>query len=259
MQNLDQFSKEDDLSGAWCNASVVTSSIMEAVSFVTPVLENFFIRTVSEGMSRERQSELDQRCLSFIHEESVHSRAHKRFNQSLSDYLGKTPPGLALIDGLLSKMRQRVSLSRRLLIASALEHFAAVLSKAYLSHEQHMEIRSEFARELFLRHAREEIGHRSVVFDLWLSKDASGRFGRLLTMLAILFGGWLYLSIAVPWILYRKLGKRLTATLGALTGFIFTGRADIKAYLPVAELFSFIRQDFHPDRLVDDCIPTKIP
>jgi len=258
MQHLDQFPTTEDMSGAWCNSSAATSSIMEAVSFVTPVLENFFIRTVSESLNKSRNSALDQRCLAFIHEESCHSRAHKRFNQSLTGHLGKLPPGLTIIETLLNKTRKNLSLSNRLLLAAALEHFAAVLSKAYLHEEKRMEMRSVFARELFMRHAEEELAHRSVVFDLWLSKRAAGRCWRIATLLAILLAGFMYMSIATPWILYQKLDKRLFASLAALLGFIFKGEANLKTYLPLSELFSFIRQDFHPDNLVDELTPAKI-
>lgn len=79
-----------------------------------------------------------------------------------------------------------------------------------------------------------------------------------MTLLTILLGGFRYLSIAMPWILYQKQGKRLFASFAAMSGFIFDGGAGIKAYLPVAELFSFIRQDFHPDHLVDEPPAVKI-
>lgn len=173
MQYLDQYPTTEDMSGAWCNSSVVTSSIMEAVSFVTPVLESFFIRTVSESLDQSRNSALDQRCLAFIHEESGHSRAHKRFNQSLSGYLGMLPPGLQMVERLRVKARTNLSLPRRLLLASALEHFSAILSMAYLHQEKRMETSSGFAKELFIHHAEEKLAHRSVVFDLWLSKQAA--------------------------------------------------------------------------------------
>lgn len=257
MQFLDNYPTTEDMSGAWCNSSAVTSSIMEAVSLVTPVLENFFIRTVSEGLDKARDSELDRRCLAFIHEESGHSLAHKRFNQSLSGYLGGLPPGLLRVNGLLDIASKRLSLPRRLLIASALEHFAAVLSKAYLNAQQRLEMRCDFARELFARHAEEEIAHRSVVFDLWLSHELPGRFWRIATLLTILLAGFVYLSVAVPWILHRKLGRRLSATLAALGGFALGNGRDMQAYLPLAELFWFARRDFHPDRLVDESAPGK--
>jgi len=251
MKNLNHPTTQEDLSGAWCNDNEVTSSIMEAVSFVTPVMEKFFIRTVDEGLSPQTPPAQKERCLSFIREEADHTRVHRRFNASLSHYLGRTPPGLALIDRLLESARKHLSLSSRLLLAATLEHFTAVLSKVYISQAHRMDIRSDFARELFARHAREEIEHRSVVFDLWVSQASGGRTKRALTVLAVLLAGVIYVSVAVPWILHRKTGS-LRRTLLALAGFAAGNRSDIAAYSPLTELFSFARRDYHPDHLVDD-------
>lgn len=252
MHRLNRMTTTEDLSGTWCNSSAVTSSVMEAISFVTPVLEKFFIRTVAEGLGRQRESELDQRCLAFIREESLHSRVHGKLNASLLKYLGRTPPGLALIESLLNAAQQRLSLSSRLLVAAALEHYTAVLSKIYVEKESKLDIRCAFARELFAQHAREELAHRSVVFDLWLTKGAAGRMARALTVFAILFVGSVYVSVAVPWILYRKTEQSLARTLHSLLGFVLHNRSDIASYSPLRELFSFVRRDYHPDELVED-------
>lgn len=251
MQHLEHLTTNEDLSGTWCNANAVTSSIMEAVSLVTPVLEKFFIRTVNEGLCEETTPALRERCLTFIREEADHTRVHKKFNTSVLRYLGRTPPGLTRLDALLDGTRKRLSLSSRLLLAAALEHFTAVLSKVYLAQEARLDFQSAFAQALFAHHAREEIAHRSVVFDLWLSKGTNGRFKRSLTVLAILLVGFAYLSIAVPWILHRKLGK-ISATLTALAGFALKNHSAIQSYSPLAELFSFVRRDYHPDHLVDE-------
>lgn len=251
MQHPGHLTTNEDLSGIWCNASAVTSSIMEAVSFVTPVLEKFFIRTVNEGLCEQTPPALRERCLNFILEEADHSRVHKKFNSSTLHYLGKSPPGLHRLDVLLDGTRKHLSLSSRLLLAAALEHFTAVLSKVYLAQEARLEFQSAFAQTLFAHHAREEIAHRSVVFDLWLSKGTNGRFKRSLTVLAILLVGFTYVSITVPWILHRKLGK-LSTTLTALAGFAIKNHSDIQSYSPLAELFSFVRRDYHPDHLGDE-------
>ncbi len=251
MKDLNHPTAHADLSGAWCNANEVTSSIMEAVSFVTPVMEKFFIRTVSEGLSPQTPQALKDRCMTFIHEEADHSRVHRKFNASLTGYLGGTPPGLSLLDTLLDGTRKHLSLSSRLLLAAALEHYTAVLSKAYLARADRMDIRSGFARELFVRHAREEIAHRSVVFDLWRSRSGGDRLKRSLTILAILMAGGAYIAASVPWILYRKTGS-LRRTLTALARFASGNRDDIAAYSPLPELFSFARRDYHPNHLVEN-------
>lgn len=251
MNELNQQTTNEDLSGAWCNADLVTSSIMEAVSFVTPVMEKFFIRTVDEGLSSHTPPALRARCMDFIREEADHTRVHRRLNASLLAYLGRTPPGIALLDALLDGTRKHLSLPGRLLLAAALEHYTAVLSKAYLARANRMDIRSGFARELFVRHAREEIAHRSAVFDLWRSQASGNGFKRGLTVLAILLAGGVYLALAVPWILRRKTGS-LRLTLTALAGFFAGNRSDITAYSPLPELFSFARRGYHPDHLLDD-------
>ncbi len=250
MKQMNHLAVTEDLSGTWCNASAVTSSVMEAVSFVTPVLEKFFILTVKEGVSEDTPAELRERCMGFIQEEADHSRVHNKFNSSVLKYLGQVPPGLALVETLLDMARRRLSLPKRLLIAAALEHFAAVLSKVYVNQGIRLDFESPYAQEMFLQHAREEIDHRSVVFDLWLSTGTIGSFGRTLAIAGILLAGFVYVSVAVTWILYRKNCRHLFQTMADLGCFAVKNRLAIKAYSPLSELFSFVRRGFHPDLLV---------
>ncbi len=250
MHHLNRTAAAGDLAGPWCNGDAVASGIMESISFVTPVLEKFFIRTVAEGLDGQRESELERRCREFIREESLHSCVHGKFNAGLLGHLGGTPPGLGLIETQLEAATERLPLPTRLLVAAALEHYTAVLSKVYMAQEDRLDIRSDFARELFAQHAREELAHRSVVFDLWLTRGASGRAARAATILAILLAGSVYVSLAVPWIVHRKTGRHPVRTLRALAGFVFSRRADIASYSPLRELFSFSRRGFHPDELV---------
>jgi predicted metal-dependent hydrolase len=251
MNSLPQRNHSEALPVNWCNADAVTSSVMEAVSFVTPVLENFFIRTVVEGSRAHQNEELQARCRTFIHEESNHSLVHKKFNASLLERLGKQPPGLALVTRLLDAARQHLSISKRLALASALEHFAAVISKLYLNQQPRLAFESAYAKELFDMHAQEELAHRCVVFDLWLANGARGRLYRFTTILLVLFAGAAYVGIAVPWILHRKTGKRLGKTIAGLLGFVAKNLKDTLMSTPIVELFSFARKDFHPVFLSD--------
>lgn len=252
MSTLSQHTNTDELPVNWCNADAVTSSVMEAVSFVTPVLENFFIRTVAEGIRTPREPELQQRCRDFMHEESNHSLVHRKFNSSLLERLGKQPPGLVMIGKLLNLATRRLSISRRLALAAALEHFAAVISKLYISHGSQLAFESSFAKELFDMHAREELAHRCVVFDLWRAAGVSGGIHRIAIILLASLAGGVYVSLSVPWILHRKTGRKLGATVRGLAGFVANNFKGTLTNTPVTELFSFVRQDFHPRHLIDD-------
>ena len=147
---------------------------------------------------------------------------------------------------LLAAASQRMSLSNRLLLAATLEHFSAVLSRRYLLYEDRWSFCSSFAKTLFAQHAREELAHRAVAFDLWRSRSTDGRRRRFAALLAVLILAWAYLAVAVPWILYRKSGRRLSRTLVHLTKFIGAPRSKSPASSPVGELFLFTRLDFHP-------------
>jgi predicted metal-dependent hydrolase len=257
MKMLSQHTNIGELPVNWCNADAATSSVMEAVSFVTPVLENFFIRTVVEGIRIPRDGELAERCQAFIREESNHSLVHKKFNASLLAHLGKQPPGLAMVGWLLESARQRLSISKRLALAAALEHLAAVISKLYVNQEDKLNFSSAYARELFDMHAREELAHRSVVFDLWLDNGASSRISRLVTITLVLGAGAAYVSIAVPWILHQKTGRRFIRTWACLTNFVVKNFKDTLVHTPIVELFSFVRHDYHPESLIDDAHTTE--
>lgn len=252
MKTLPNKVEVNEMPVSWCNADAATTSVMEAVSFVTPVLENFFIRTVAEGMRLHKDGELGERCQEFIHEESNHSLVHKKFNSALLLRLGKQPPGLAMVGALLDGSRRGLGISKRLALAAALEHFAAVISKLYMSHEPKLVFESEFAKELFDMHAREEIAHRCVVFDLWRAHGDSGRMGRIITIGAASLAAAIYVSMAVPWILHQKTGGSFVKTLSGLSGFVAKNIWDTLTHTPVVELFSFVRRDFHPRYLVND-------
>jgi uncharacterized protein len=241
----------EDLSGAWCNSDAIITSLLEAVSFVTPELEDFVVRTVAQGLASQPEHEMARRCRAFLREESNHSRLHRHFNSHLLQYLGKTPPGLGLVRALLAWARGHLSLSSRLLLVAALEHFAAVLSKVYLRHRSGYSFGSASAREMLAQHAIEELGHRSVVFDLWFSQTGAGSVRRAACVLAILLAALAFLSLAVPWILHRKTGARRLAAATTLARVLARNVRHLQAQAPLGELFSFARGDFHPDAPIE--------
>jgi predicted metal-dependent hydrolase len=247
---LEYLAQSEDLSVPWCNSSATMTSTMEAISFVTPVVERFVIGTIAEVLATKPARLVELRLRAFVREESNHSWMHIKFNASLLAYLGAPPPGLKLVQAALNGARRRVSLSSRLLLVAALEHFAAVMSKGYLHHEGGWDFRSATAKMLFAHHAREEIAHRSVAFDLWSSRAPTGRSGRTFAVLAILTAGFLYLCAAVPWILYRKSGDRVDATLVALAGAALDSDLKHELATTMASLFTFTRGGYHPDRAV---------
>jgi predicted metal-dependent hydrolase len=250
MQGLTPLTAPAVLAGPWCNDDARASATLEAVSFVTPALERFFIRTVADCLPLAGNDvELERLCREFIHEEAEHTGAHRKLNSALLDYMKSPPPGLATVEGLLDVVNRRLSLSARVALVAALEHFTAVLSKSYLRRHGRWQFGCAYARDLFQQHAREEIDHRAVAFDLWLHRGGGSVPVRLAAISTILVVGAVYLGVATPWILHRKHGGHLAATLA---GLLAKRQAPSGAGSTLRDLFRYVRRDYHPQHLIDD-------
>lgn len=252
MKGLENLAPTEDLSGAWCNGSLAGTSFLEAVSFVTPVLEAYFIASVSDALRSRRHPDLAERCESFVREEVDHSRAHNRLNARCLDYLERRPPGVGFVSFLLGAARKRLSLPSRLLLVAALEHVAAVASKVYLKQAPGWQIDCAYARALLTEHALEELGHCAVAFDLSQREGVVGRLGRIGVTAAVSATAVAFLAVSVPWILHRKTGRQLGRTASALGRAALSPRAFAAAKTPVVELVSFAHADYHPRLLVGD-------
>ena len=259
MQTNDDIVPAEDFFLTWCNSDAVTSSLMEAISFVTPLLEGFIVSSVAEGLRTGHvQPASEARYRAFMREEASHSWVHRQFNTSLLGYLGLPPPGLKQVRSLFGFARRHLSLGNRLQLSAALEHFAAVLSKSYLDCEKGWTFNAASTRALFAQHAHEELAHRSVVFDMWLDTGISGRFSRNVTMLGILAGSLAYALVAVPWITHRKTGLRPGTTLFMLGRFLIRLRINSRVLRQLRELFLFAQHGYHPDQLVGEPVAGTI-
>lgn len=253
MQRLTPLTAPADLAGPWCNEDARTSATLEAVSFVTPALERFFIRTVADCLPLAgNDPELERLCREFIHEEAEHTGAHRKLNTALLDYMKAPPPGLAAVEGLLDMVNRRLSLSTRVALVAALEHFTAVLSKSYLGSHGRWRFGCAYARDLFHHHALEEIDHRSVAFDLWLHRGGGSVPVRMAAITSILVVGVVYLGLATPWILHRKNGGRLAATLAGLAARQHQPSGTASTF---KDILRYLRRDYHPRHLIDETRP----
>jgi predicted metal-dependent hydrolase len=124
-----------------------------------------------------------------------------------------------------------------------------VLSKFYLRTHGRWQFGCAYARDLFHQHAREEIDHRSVAFDLWLHRGGGSVPVRLAAITSILVVGAVYLGMATPWILHRKHGGRFAATLAKL---VARRQPPSGAGSTLKDLFRYVRRDYHPQRLIDE-------
>jgi hypothetical protein len=204
MKALDTLTPAAALRGAWCQRSVVLSAALEAISFVTPALEAFFIRTVHAALPGLDAPAARARARTFIREEAHHSAAHRRLNAVLTAYLRAPPPPLRAVEGALALATRRLSPANRLLVVEVMEQGSELASNAYLRREGRWRVDCAFTRHLFAQHAREEIGHVSVIREMQAPAAPPRRLARALFTIGLAAAGIAYLAVAVPWIVHRK-------------------------------------------------------
>ena len=238
----------DELKMAWCNSDAATTCLLEAVSLCTPPLEKYLIQIVVSNLPSVADADLALRCRAFIEDEAAHSKAHTRLNAAL---LGPGSPQLKALRPVilvLDMARSRLARERQLMLVAALEHVTAVMSKRYLPSQASWCFDSPFAQALFSQHAREELAHCSVAFELWNQCNRrSGRTVRAFTISAILLLGLLYVAASIPSLMVRKPGVSRAGALGATLVLFRRGlKAKIICSL-LPELFAFVVPGFQPD------------
>ena len=235
-----------------CNTASAATSVLEAVSFVTPALERFLVQSVAEQLPA--RAGLRERCRDFVRDESKHRRMHMLLNARLMEPLAAAPQGLARAEWVLEQAKGRLSPQNRLRLVAAFEHLTGILSKRYLMRPASSDRSGESVQAVFDLHARDELGHRAVAFDLCVEIGAADRFGRSVALLAAVTGAALYLGVAAPSILCEKTGRGFLSCLFQVLRL--AGSRIREARSLSGELMHFARAGFHPRSLVQEIDPT---
>ena len=170
----------ESVPGHWCAGDVFETRMLEAMSLIAPEVERFVISAVikyTRGPGGEKSA---PEAIAFIHQEAEHSRVHKRFNQRLAKQGIDVAKVLAPVRIAADFARRWLPTGDQLAIAAACEHLSALLSLSFLRASRRAEIRPASVLRLFEQHACDEIGHRSIVFDLlkiagygWLARGSA--------------------------------------------------------------------------------------
>ena len=154
----------------WCGGDAFETRLLEAMSLIAPEVERFVIAAVIKHVRRRDAEECAPAVMAFVHEEAEHSRVHKRFNERLSQQSIDVAKVVTPVRSAADLARRWLPTGGQLAIAAACEHLSTLLSISFLRAARRSRIRPVSVLGLFEQHARDEIGHRAIVFDLL--KDA---------------------------------------------------------------------------------------
>jgi predicted metal-dependent hydrolase len=151
----------------WNGGNPVATAFYNGLSVTFPQGEAFFIESVRafrDAVPAHQQAQID----AFIKQEAAHSREHTHFNRQVQE----AGYDVASIE---EDLREKLVSTKdnppvvNLATTVALEHFTAIIAHACLKSDRHFKGASADAARLWKWHAIEEIEHKAVAFDTFLT------------------------------------------------------------------------------------------
>jgi predicted metal-dependent hydrolase len=247
-----KFSFDPEAAAGWTRMSRSGEDVLNAISFLFPLGEAFFVRSVAHYLDRITDPVLKAQAQDFIHQEAMHSREHARSNKALreANAFGAELERMAAIN--LGLARRLLPRSTQLAVTCALEHFTAVLAEQLLRHRRLDQDGTDpdFAA-LWMWHAAEEVEHKGVCFDVFQHVVGRGVFAwlhRVLGMVLVtLFGG---VGLAVTFAIVRlKLARQRRARPAGAAAEAASGGPSFASLFETVELRSYLayyKRSFHP-------------
>ncbi len=237
---------DDGLPRYWCAGEAVQTRFLEAVSLLAPEVERFVVSAVDTGLSLPGAGAFEEDCRAFMREEEGHSRVHGHFNRRLAAQGIDPSQSLAPLRQAMTLAMRRLPRRTMLAMAAACEHLSAVLSLTYLRSARTSRFLPPRISRLFESHARDELGHRAVVFDLLKSTGGGGWVVRALALAAVGAAAlWCTLRVTNDLLKHDTPRQRVTALrLAWRHGTLWPG-------LFLRGLASFLKPGFHPSQLPD--------
>ena len=232
----------------WCGGDAAATHAFNALSFLFPQGERFFIeatREVARGVDLSGNPGLAQAVAGFIGQESMHARQHAQYNAVLEEQ-GFANVVRAYIARLQGFSERRLAPVTRLAVVCGYEHYTAILGNYILRNPQVLAPAPPDMALIWGWHSAEETEHKAVCFDLYRFAGG-GWLRRALVFLLVslnfsLMFGRLYLSL-----LYRDgclKPSRLGVTMLQALKFFFA-RSGIAWHL-LGHGLRYISPWFHP-------------
>ena len=235
----------------WLGGDPIATTFFNALSASFPQGERFFMDAVRPYRDDAAPLLRDQ-IIAFTTQEAIHSREHLSFNNSLKAY------GYDL-DRIDRYLKGRFDFGRKLprlnwLCATiALEHFTAILAHAILSESDDLAGAPPELKRLWQWHAMEEIEHKAVAFDTFLS--ATRNFSPLrrwwircfsMVLTSIMFFQFIGFGVKE---FFRQDGINTGKSWRALLRYLWSKPGLMRRVAP--SYFAYFKPGFHPWQ-VDD-------
>jgi predicted metal-dependent hydrolase len=234
----------------WCANDPFRTRFYQTMSLMAPEAERFFIASIRAYLDDIDDPVLRARCRDFIREEGQHSRVHHGLNAQIAAGTDDAGDLLRPTRRLLGWAQRRASRRFGLALTAAGEHLSAIMSELFLAGGRAREINDAHIREVYLWHAREEMGHRAVAFDLLQRRTGVGYLQRSLALVLVsLIAPMVLVPLFVRLLRADAAGRRLATWrrgLAWLLGWHQQGPGP--AHL-LRNYLHYFRPGFHPQQI----------
>ncbi|MDH5444247.1 MAG: metal-dependent hydrolase [Gammaproteobacteria bacterium] len=232
----------------WNDGNPAVTHAFNALSFIFPQGEQFFIQVVREAsqkLEHDKYPELVKDVKAFITQESAHTYQHQQYNSQLEQQ-GYKNVVHNYMRRLQMQAHKRLSPLTKLALVSGYEHYTAILGNYLLNNPQMIDRADVDMALIWGWHSAEETEHKAVCFDLY--KAMGG--GWLRRILAFLFAtidfNIIYARLYMNLLRHDGCLKpvRLFKTLRQYFSF-FYGRKGIMWHM-IGYGFLYLSPGFHP-------------
>lgn len=163
-----KFDIDAALATDWHGGDAFKTAFFNSLSMTFPIGEKFFIDSVRACMKDVTDEKLVRDVEGFIAQEAMHSMEHRRYNQRLCELRGYDH------DYIIASQKRRLewaekNLSAKMLLAATMgyEHLTALFAHGSLTDDNWFGGADPAMAELWRWHAREELEHKSVAYDVY--------------------------------------------------------------------------------------------
>lgn len=232
----------------WNGGNPVVSHTFNALSFLFPQGEKYFIDVVREVAGQVNLSgspQLAREIAAFLAQESIHTRQHSQYNTAL-EQLGYRNVVHDYIERIVKLTRSHLSPSTNLAMVCAFEHYTAVLGGFILNNPKVLIPAPPEMALIWGWHSAEETEHKAVCFDLYHAAGG-GWLRRVSAFAMVTLNFWGMFLTTFIYLLHHDgclKPSRLPGTLLQTLRFFFGFSGIIWPVL--AHSVAYLKPGFHP-------------
>jgi predicted metal-dependent hydrolase len=230
----------------WFGGDAFRTQLFNATSMTFPQGEQFFIDSVRDALPQIQSAALREAVRGFIGQEATHRHLHAQYNAEL-ERQGLRYVLQRWIAWRIAQSR-KVSLTSRLAVTAAFEHYTALFAKVTLDGRVGIERADALPRLLWSWHSAEELEHKAVAFDVYTALGG-GSLRRIAWFLYVSLLFTIDLTVQTTHNLYRD-GQLLRWRTWASALSYHFGRRGLMWVL-VPHVLAYCAPRFHPNRSDD--------